>query len=51
MKQTYSRISIARTPMALYHGYFEHVVGSLTRNTIVADITVHEIVRVIFFLY
>ena len=29
----------------VYHGYFEHVLESLTNNTIAADITV------IFFLY
>ena len=35
----------------VYHGYFEHVLESLTKNTILADITVYGIFRVIIFLY
>ena len=41
----YSRTSMARKPMAHYHGYFERVLESLGTNPIAADISIFGIIK------
>ena len=40
----YSRTSVARTLMLVYHGYFELILESLTKDPIAANIIVFGII-------